>query len=602
MNPRNAHHAAEFRTNMGGRFRCFVVDAKTKRVLKSTPWQSNLILDSGLDRLATEQIGAQMLYAVAGTGNTPTKDLADGTYSQAGTTVTRVTGTRDFTSGDVGKLIKWTTGEEAKITAFTNATTVTVNKTQTVAAAAIVCLYRVNQTGLVAEVKRTNTYPEFTDPDDGLTARAVTVDKPTTTIKFKNHYDFTAEVANVNYTEVGVSSQSGAGANIFSRMLLAGAVSVEEGQQLRLKYELTVKIYGGLVSEQPTLTGGITGWPRPYNVSGIVSTGSNFTVTLTENHHYLAGGKFNLVGVKKPRTAITASSSNPTTITHTAVGHGKSPGDTIIVEGMTPSAYNGEFLVDTTPDADTLTIASVLNPGTGTAFGNLRLKEPATWYDSQEWTIASVGANTVVITSALNLGTVNANEGTAKNNDKRKLIVNSYSVGPFNTSQSGNQYGQVDGILRYMLGTTIPYGQTWLNAVGVLDTGSNAISLVIPATPPTSYPNTFPVNWAGNTQRDDTGASTTIGSNGAGNSSQQDKAGTNLTYVNGTFYRDSTHTWAAGDGNFQNIVYIGISVSLNSRNMMAHIKFEEPQRKDNTHKLTLTVRRSWGRDLTVEAS
>lgn len=587
---------------MGGRFRAFVVDAKTKKVVRSTPWQKNLILDSGLDRLATEQIGDQMQYCVAGTGNTPTKDLADGTYSQTGTTVTRVTGTRDFISGDVGKLIKWTTGEEAKITAFTNATTVTVNKTQTVAAAAIVCLYRVNQTGLTTEVKRSNTYPQFTDPDDGLTARAVTVNKTTATIKFKQHYDFSAETSNVNYTEIGVSSQSGAGANLFSRMLLAGVVTVEDGQQLRIKYELTVKIYGALASEQPTLTGGITGWPRPYSVSGIVSTGSNFTVTLTENHHYLAGGKINLLNVKKPRTAITAASSNPTTITLTAAGHGKAPGDTIIVESMTPSAYNGEFVVDTVPDANTVTIASVLNPGTGTAFGNLRTKEPATWYTSQEWTIASVGANTVVVTSALNLGTVNANEGTAQNNDKRKLIVNSYSVGPFNTTLSGDQYGQVDTILRYMLGTTVPYGSSWTNKVGILDTGVSVPSLVIPATPPTSYPNTFPVNWAGTTQRDDTGASSTIGSNGAGNNSQQDKAGSNLTYTNGTFYRDSTYTWAAGDANFQNIVYVGISSGLNSRNMMAHLKFEEPQRKDNTNKLTFTVRRSWGRDLTVEAS
>lgn len=602
LDPIHVAPLGAFHTGATGRFKCFVLDAKTKRVVRSTPWQNNLILDSGLDRIATEKWRDQMQYAVAGTGNTPTKDLANGTYSQTGTTVSRVTGTRDFISGDVGKLIKWTSGEEAKITAFTNATTVTVGVSQTVAAGSIVCLYRVNQTGLTAEVKRTNTYPQFTDPDDGLRATETIPDAVNATVKFKRHYDFSAEVgADVNYTEIGVSFLGTTGNNLFSRMLLAGAVTVEDGQQLRLKYELTVKIRGALVADQPTVDGGITGWPRPYTVAGIVSTGSNFTVTTTEAHHYVAAGKINLSGIKKPRTTITAATSNPTTLTLTATAHGKAPGDTIVVEGMTPSAYNGEFVVDTTPDANTITIASVLNPGTGTVFGNLRTKEPATWYTSNEWTIASVTSTTIVVTSALNLGTTHANEGTCVNDTKRKVVVTSYSISQLVSETGGTVYGGLGSdTTRMCFGTANAGGTTYNNETGILD--GNVISLVIPTTPPVSYPNTFPVNWAGTSQRTYAGVNTTIGATGAGNDANNDKTTTAATYTNGNFYRDYSATWAAGEGNKTNIKYVGIGIALNNRNIMAHVQFEQPQRKDNTHKLTVTVRRSWGRDLTIEAS
>lgn len=50
------------------------------------------------------------------------------TYTRSGTTVTRAAGTRDFTSGDVGKIIYFITDEvQAIITAYTDATNVTVD-------------------------------------------------------------------------------------------------------------------------------------------------------------------------------------------------------------------------------------------------------------------------------------------------------------------------------------------------------------------------------------------------------------------------------------------------------------------------------------------
>ena len=60
-----------------------------------------------------------------------------GTYSQAGTTVTRQTGTRNFAGSDINTVIRFSTGPQAVITAMISAMEVTVANSQNVAATAI---------------------------------------------------------------------------------------------------------------------------------------------------------------------------------------------------------------------------------------------------------------------------------------------------------------------------------------------------------------------------------------------------------------------------------------------------------------------------------
>jgi hypothetical protein len=80
-------------------------------VVKEGRWQPNLILDRGLDILATIPICDYFKVCAKGTGTGATsEDVADtNTYSQTGPdlTLTRTAGTRDFTSADVGKLIQF---------------------------------------------------------------------------------------------------------------------------------------------------------------------------------------------------------------------------------------------------------------------------------------------------------------------------------------------------------------------------------------------------------------------------------------------------------------------------------------------------------------
>lgn len=598
----------EIRQTAMGRFRVQVVDAKTGRVIRQGKWQPNLILNSGLDRIATESWYAQLTYAVAGTGNTPTKDLPDDpgdTYSQSGTTVTRISGTRDFSAGDIGKLIRWSGGQEATITAYTSATVVTVGTSQTVAAAPIDALYRVAQTGLATETKRSSTQPQFIDEDDGLTAAATTIDATAGTVTFKVTRDFSEESGNVNYTEVGMSSQASAGNNLFSRMLLSGAVTVGAAQLLRLKYELTIKCNGHAPASQTTVEDGFTGWPLPYNIVSIVSNGTYWEVTLDAAHHFLSGGKISINSAKRPRVDITAATSTVSNFTITAPGHGRSGGQTIVIEDMTPSGYNGSFTIASV-SGDDIVVTSALNPGTGTDFGNVRQAEPGTWYDGDDYTIASVPSSTKVrITNATSIADAGA-DGTAYNNVNRKWIAVSYGVaGP----TAGSYGAPAADILRALggAGKSSDGASTLYSGIHDGSTSSDRDGyLLIPASHPSVLPNDFP-QWYG--QQTTSGTWAAISDGGVAQSPSVTNVTTSAatdtadpeTYTSGNFYRDWIFVFGAGVANVQDIkmIAVGISQSPFNPSIQGYFLFEEPQRKKNTYSLSLTVRRSWGRDLTT---
>lgn len=695
--PLDSHHTAA-----RGRFSVAVIDAKTGAYVQPfRPWEANLILDAGLDMIGARTWAACLYAVAAGTSNTPTKDLPDGFYSQAGTTVTRESGTRDFISGDVGKLIRFEDGTERKITAFTDAANVTVATTGAVplapAATAItvatsdattltltaaahglaigdrvvvagmtpagyngtwtvdtvptadtltitsavnpgpgtvfgtvtkaylpIKIYRVNQTGLITETDRSATTATFTD-DDGKPSNTCYRDDVNALVTLRRCVDLPEQVSSRNYTEIGVSHTTTPGANLFSRILLSGAVTVLAGQQLRVKYELTIKVGHALVADQITVEGGITGWPRPYNIESITSSGAAWTMTLDEAHHYSAGGKININGALRPKATLTAASSTVSDFTITAAGHGRSPGDSIVIEGVTPSGYNGTFTVASV-SGDDITVTSALNPGTGTVLGTVRQATPSPWYDG-EHTIASVTSTTVVITSALSIAAAGAS-GTAYNNTKRKLVCFNAGIQPTGGS-TGSTF--LNGMDRYDYGVmgldTPSIALSPSPAPGINDyhTFTN-LALVVAANVSAFRPLGFPRAWYGatfspsnygNTQSsgskcvNDTPAAD-IGATYHGAPSTTARVAVSA-YTAGNFYQDTVFTFTAGEANLNTIkqVLIGagwpsyafyIGNGSDAVTPQAYIDFEEPQRKDNTHKLTFTVRRSWGRDLTTEPS
>lgn len=111
-------------------------------------------------------------------------------------------------------------------------------------------------TGLESESKRTGTLLT----GDGNVGRTVSGDTAT----FRYTFDHAVEgVGGANYTEHGISPYSSIGNNLFARSLISGGtVTVAEGQQLRVVYDVSVTVSP---ATQTAMTVGGTGWP----VSGV---------------------------------------------------------------------------------------------------------------------------------------------------------------------------------------------------------------------------------------------------------------------------------------------------------------------------------------------
>lgn len=164
-------------------------------------------LDSGLTALisgytdathvttATSQTNAAQAISISTVVSKIGIPSTDNTYSRSGATVTRDAGSRDFSTNDIGKIIHFLTdAEEAIITAYTDATHVTVDTSGTLAAQNI------------------------------------------------KLYGFT------DYTEVGFSHTEESGNNVNIRVLFSAPVRVyvstllQASQQLKLTYECRLTV------------------------------------------------------------------------------------------------------------------------------------------------------------------------------------------------------------------------------------------------------------------------------------------------------------------------------------------------------------------------
>lgn len=276
-------NAATQALGLGNRVKAQVIE--NGRVVYETDWTPNLILDAGMDRLPTTLICDLFLYAVIGTGNTPTEDDSGATTATTSGTTCTASGAF-FAAGDVGKLLRFDTGEKAMITGYTSATQVTLGATLGVTAQ-LFKMYRVGQTGLATEVKRSATY--LTGSGNSETTRSGS------TYTHRRTYDFTAETGSVNYAEVGFSHSATVASNLNTRALFSGgAVTVLNGQQLRVIYDFLVTMSPTTATNvEPT----ITGWPSlSYSVTADAGTDK---ITLA-SHGFAANQKVVLSGSIAP--------------------------------------------------------------------------------------------------------------------------------------------------------------------------------------------------------------------------------------------------------------------------------------------------------------
>lgn len=528
----------ELKQAVAGRYRPRVM-SRTGELIKDYGWQENLILPAGFG--SSGSWFDHMNYFHAGTGTTPNSAVLNGTFEQTGTTVTRATGTGVFTSGNVNDFIKFATGEIAKITVFTNSTTVTVDRSQSVAAAALT-VYDCSRVTLDTWVVQTNT---------ANVANQETQASDTGIATFKRTLDFPFETSAKTYTELGVSRLSGSSAQLVSRLVLDSPVTVDIDQFLQVEFAITATLSNYRTSSPMTVN--ITGWPRPYNIQSIVANGTYFDVVLDTAHHYATGRPIIISGALPATTNISSISSTASEFTvTTASAHGKVPGDSVVIAGATPSGYNGTWTCAAGTTGSTLVVTSAINPGAGSG-GTVRLATPATWFNGT-WTAASFpNSTTIRVTSAITPPNAGA-AGTVTNSTAANAIVCGHA---FNNSVSGNFGGALDlknpktGYLynEAAMKSSLQYG-----VLGYLNGGATASAT------PTSY--TYSV------------------------------ADRTATYVH-------TYPSATGNGNVRQLALsAGVSTSGASVGGGIVITFDERQVKEVGYQLVLTWKHSWDPALT----
>lgn len=243
-----------------GFYRVAVVDAATDKVIWEMPeFKKNLILNQGMDLVATTVWANVMKIAVAGTGTRPNSIASQtDTASQSGTTVTKVGAVTDFTTdAAVGDIIKFSTLEEAIVTSVTDANHVQVTPSQTVGSTSFT-IWKTAQVGLQTETKRAgNGSPVGSAYLTGTGNCGTTFSG--NIVSHRRTFDFATEVGLVNYTEIGVAtSTTVVNTNVFSRVLLDSAVPVDNGQKLRVIYQLNITFNPGTPSSKSAT---ISGWP-----------------------------------------------------------------------------------------------------------------------------------------------------------------------------------------------------------------------------------------------------------------------------------------------------------------------------------------------------
>ena len=235
---------------MRNRFKCQVVDKASGKVVRETPWKSNLILDQGLDNVATVLFADLFLYCAAGSGTTPVEEDSGATVgTSTGTTLNTTGGSYSFSAGNVGDLIRFDTGEEAYIAGYTGANQVTLDVDPGVTSQPFT-VYDVDAVGLATEEDRSNTYLTSSPNCDSVLNGS--------DLELTRTYDFSSPGSNTTYNELGWSDSASTGNNLNSKAIISGGVAITTSQQLRVVYTFIITISPTTATAKTTT---ISGWP-----------------------------------------------------------------------------------------------------------------------------------------------------------------------------------------------------------------------------------------------------------------------------------------------------------------------------------------------------
>lgn len=208
------------------------------RVIRTRDPKRNLILDVGLDSMGTNAGGwhSAIDYCAVGTGTTPTKrDSGTITFSRSGARVTA--SDAFFQAADVGRLLKFDSGEEMYVRIYVSETQVDVSENGALPAAEGT-LWHVEQTQLTTQTKRAS-YASALD-------NTVVYDADSGTVRFRRTFLFPVETAPVAYTEIGWARQLSG--TLFGRDLIPGGGDALTANQ---QYRVTVDLYVSVSPRTP---------------------------------------------------------------------------------------------------------------------------------------------------------------------------------------------------------------------------------------------------------------------------------------------------------------------------------------------------------------
>lgn len=314
--------------SLKGRLRCQVVDSRTGKVKRDLGWQPNMILNRGMDALATIAMADSFICAAIGTGVTPTfDDSGDTVATQVGTEVTVAGGFLTFTdtSTDAGKSIKWDTGEVSMILTVVDATHVTVmTKDSKNVATGQFTVYRTAQTVLAAETERSVAYLIGAGNCETVFDFSTQLADKVGLVYLRRTFDFVERASAITYWEVGLSSSQTAQAGLFSRIKLISGLSVNVGEQARVIYELRLAVSPIAPREVSSV---ISGWTNTGGSEALENLGIRIVdsggYSVSQNAYYLAIAGFMesyYQGLSSGTLGITLSDSDVALPSLTAVG------------------------------------------------------------------------------------------------------------------------------------------------------------------------------------------------------------------------------------------------------------------------------------------
>ena len=235
---------------LSGRYRVFIYNSDGS-LSKRYDYKPNLMLDAGLDMVASNLFCDCWRYCNLGTGTSPTVvDSEDITATQAGNTVTASAAI--FSAQDVGRLLVFDSGEQAYITSYSSSTQVDVSVSRTIGSGTEFAIWRVNQTNLDTYVQHSTTYT------GGQAFNGTTTSGGGIKFAMKRTWSFPLEESDITYYEIGFHQDNTADADLFSRVFDENGYTVAAEQRIQVTYEVTVN-FGDL--SRPSQNLAITGWP-----------------------------------------------------------------------------------------------------------------------------------------------------------------------------------------------------------------------------------------------------------------------------------------------------------------------------------------------------